>query len=153
MAEHISNSPEETREFGRNIGKDLHGGEIILLHGDLGAGKTLLTKGIAEGLGIKGSLSVVSPSFTLVNVYKARLDIVHVDLYRLSSDEIHELGLEDYMDKEHVMVVEWAEKAGDFFTGKTLDITIEYISESSRRIAFGFQSTLSGIQTTGNSLQ
>ena len=127
-------SPDDTRALGRDIGKALRGGEIILLHGDLGAGKTLLTKGIAEGLDIDQSVAVVSPSFTLVNMYKARLDIVHVDLYRLSSEGIYDLGLEDYMDQEHVMVVEWAEKAPDFFSGHILDVTIEYSGETTRRI-------------------
>ncbi len=120
--------------LGRNIGKLLTGGEVVLLHGDLGAGKTLLTKGIAEGLGVEDPSTVVSPSFTLVNVYKARLDIVHVDLYRLESDEIYDLGLEDYMDQEHVIVVEWAEKVNDFFSGQGVDVTIEYMGESTRKI-------------------
>jgi tRNA threonylcarbamoyladenosine biosynthesis protein TsaE len=134
MIECITNSPEETKNLGRRIGESLTGGEIILLHGDLGAGKTLLTKGIALGLGAPEKTAVVSPTFTLVNVYEARLDIVHVDLYRLDFDEIFELGLEDYMDQKHVMVVEWAEKASDFFSGTLLDVTIRSIGESSRRI-------------------
>jgi tRNA threonylcarbamoyladenosine biosynthesis protein TsaE len=134
MIECITNSPEETKELGRKIGERLEGGEIILLHGDLGAGKTLFTKGIAQGLGAPVKTPVVSPTFTLVNVYQARLDIVHVDLYRLDFDEIFELGLEDYMDREHVMVVEWAEKADTFFTGDVLDVTIRNTGESTRRI-------------------
>jgi tRNA threonylcarbamoyladenosine biosynthesis protein TsaE len=134
MPECITNSPEETRALGRKIGERLSGGEIILLHGDLGAGKTLLTKGIAEGLGAPPKTAVVSPTFTLVNVYEARLDIVHVDLYRLDFDEVFELGLEDYMDRGHVMVVEWAEKAGAFFSGELIDVTIDYAGETSRRI-------------------
>jgi tRNA threonylcarbamoyladenosine biosynthesis protein TsaE len=134
MLECITKSPEETRELGKKIGQGLKGGEVVLLHGDLGAGKTLLTKGIAQGLGASSKTAVVSPTFTLVNVYQARLDIVHVDLYRLDSDEVYELGLEDYMDPEHVMVVEWAEKAPGFFSGEVLDITILTAGEDSRRI-------------------
>jgi len=130
-----TSSPEQTFELGRKLGGKLIGGEIILLHGDLGAGKTLFTKGIARGLGIEDTSTVVSPSFTLVNIYKARLDIVHGDLYRLDSDAVYELGLEDYMDREHVMVIEWAEKANDFFTGNILDITIERAGETARNIA------------------
>ncbi|HOD70940.1 MAG TPA: tRNA (adenosine(37)-N6)-threonylcarbamoyltransferase complex ATPase subunit type 1 TsaE [Deltaproteobacteria bacterium] len=129
-----TSSPEQTFELGRKLGGKLIGGEIILLHGDLGAGKTLFTKGIARGLGIEDTSTVVSPSFTLVNIYKARLDIVHGDLYRLDSDAVYELGLEDYMDREHVMVIEWAEKANDFFTGNILDITIERAGETARNI-------------------
>ncbi|MFY9398402.1 MAG: tRNA (adenosine(37)-N6)-threonylcarbamoyltransferase complex ATPase subunit type 1 TsaE [Desulfomonilia bacterium] len=129
----ITHSPEQTFELGRRLGRKLSGGEILLLHGDLGAGKTLLTKGIAAGLGIEDPSVVVSPSFTLVNVYKAGLDIVHGDLYRLDSDAVYELGLEDYMDREHVLIIEWAEKAGDFFSGDILDILIEHIGESDRK--------------------
>ena len=137
MHEFNTKSPAETRGLGKDIGKGLKGGEIILLHGDLGAGKTLLTKGIAEGLDIDPAIAVVSPSFTLVNIYKARLDIVHVDLYRLSSEGIYDLGLEDFMDQEHVMVVEWAEKAPDFFSGHIIDIIIEYTGETERKIRVG----------------
>jgi tRNA threonylcarbamoyladenosine biosynthesis protein TsaE len=133
LFERITNSPEQTFELGRTLGRQLSGGEILLLHGDLGAGKTLLTKGIAAGLGIEDPSVVVSPSFTLVNVYKAGLDIVHGDLYRLDSDAVYELGLEDYMDREHVLVIEWAEKAGDFFSGDILDIIIEHVGESERK--------------------
>jgi len=133
---YISNSPHETLELGTKIGKSLCGGEIVLLSGDLGAGKTLLTKGIAAGIGIEPSTMVVSPSFTLVNIYKAKLDIIHVDLYRLDSDEVYELGLEDFMDKDHIMVVEWAERARDFFQGTLLEVSIEYLGEQSRKISF-----------------
>lgn len=129
-----TDSPDETCGLGARLGERLKGGEIILLHGDLGAGKTLFTKGVAQGLGADRSVAVVSPSFTLVNVYKARLDIVHVDLYRLDFDEIYELGLEDYMDGDHVMVVEWAEKADAFFSGEVIDITIEHAGEHTRTI-------------------
>ncbi|HQG32867.1 MAG TPA: tRNA (adenosine(37)-N6)-threonylcarbamoyltransferase complex ATPase subunit type 1 TsaE [Deltaproteobacteria bacterium] len=149
MPEYISHTPQDTRNLGRNIGKLLKGGEIVLLHGDLGAGKTLLTKGIAEGLGVEDPSTVVSPSFTLVNVYKARLDIVHVDLYRLDSDEVYDLGLEDYMDQEHVIVVEWAEKVQDFFSGQVVDVTIEYVGESTRKITLNHQRSPADTRFTG----
>jgi len=121
-------------DFGTSIGKSLNGGEIILLNGDLGSGKTLLTKGIALGLDIDPSNTVVSPSFTLINIYKARLDIIHADLYRLDSDDIYELGLEDFMDREHIIIVEWAQRSKDFFQGDIMEISIEYLGEQSRRI-------------------
>jgi tRNA threonylcarbamoyladenosine biosynthesis protein TsaE len=136
MVECTTSSPEQTYELGRKLGEKLNGGDIVLLHGELGAGKTLFTKGIARGLGIVDTTTVVSPSFTLVNIYKARLDIVHGDLYRLDSDAVFELGLEDYMDQEHIMIIEWAEKARDFFTDNVLDITIEHTGESARKITF-----------------
>lgn len=142
MPEYMSSSPQETKELGISLGKMLKGGELILLHGDLGAGKTLFTKGVAEGLGIEDQTAVVSPSFTLVNVYKARLDIVHVDLYRLDSDDVYELGLEDYMDQEHVIVVEWAEKGHDFFSGHLIDVTIEYMGDTTRKVTLNCQHAL-----------
>jgi tRNA threonylcarbamoyladenosine biosynthesis protein TsaE len=132
--EFITTSAEETFSLGRSIGSLLRGGEILLLNGDLGAGKTLITKGIADGLQSGLSSLVASPSFTLVNIYNAKLDIIHVDLYRLDSDEIGQLGLEDYMDSAHVLVVEWAERAQGFFTGKVMEIAITYLGEYSRRI-------------------
>jgi len=134
IKEFISNSPQDTLNFGTSIGKNLNGGEIILLNGELGSGKTLLTKGIARGLGIDPSNTVVSPSFTLMNIYKARLDIIHADLYRLDSDDVYELGLEDFMDREHIIIVEWAQRSQDFFQGDLIEISIEYLGEQSRKI-------------------
>ena len=133
IVEYISKEPDNTIDLGIRLGRSLTGGELILLNGDLGSGKTLFTKGIAEGLLIDDPSMVVSPSFTLVNIYQARLDIVHVDLYRLDSDEVWELGLEDYMNKEHIMVVEWADRAKDFFKGRIIEVIIEYQGEFSRK--------------------
>jgi len=132
--EFITESADETFSLGLSIGSLLRGGEILLLNGDLGAGKTLITKGIADGLQPGLSSLVASPSFTLVNIYNAKLDIIHVDLYRLDSEEIGQLGLEDYMDSTHVLVVEWAERAQGFFTGRVLEIAISYLGEYSRKI-------------------
>lgn len=132
MSTYTTASAEETRALGERIGRRLKGGEIILLSGDLGAGKTVLTKGIAAGL--EAHDPVVSPSFTLVNIYKARLDIVHVDLYRLDSQEVWGLGLEDYMDQGHIVVVEWGDVAREFFKGACMQVKIEYLDETSRRI-------------------
>lgn len=132
--EYVSTSPEETQALGQKIGERLTGGEVILLSGDLGAGKTLFTRGIAEGIQPGLSSEVVSPSFTLVNLYQARLDIIHVDLYRLDSDEIYTIGLEDLMDTTRIVVVEWAERARDFFTGDVVEITLDYLGENARKI-------------------
>jgi len=129
---YTTTSARETRALGERIGRRLKGGEIILLSGDLGAGKTVFTKGIAAGL--EALDPVVSPTFTLVNIYKARLDIVHVDLYRLDSQEVWGLGLEDYMDQGHVVVVEWGDVARAYFKGACMQVKIEYLDESSRRI-------------------
>lgn len=132
--EYMSESPDETLALGERIGSLLGGGEIILLNGELGAGKTLLTRGIVQGMAPDSQTRVVSPSFTLVNIYNARLDIIHVDLYRLDSEEIAHLGLEDYMDRDHVLIVEWAERACGFFRGATMDIIITHAGENSRNI-------------------
>ena len=134
MIEIISCNTKETFELGRKIGSLLKGGEIILLSGDLGAGKTLIVKGIGSGLGINENTTVVSPTFTLVNFYEARIGLVHVDLYRLDFDGIRHLGLEDYMDNKHVIVVEWADISGGFFKGDILRIRIEYLTVNSRKI-------------------
>jgi tRNA threonylcarbamoyladenosine biosynthesis protein TsaE len=135
----ISNSPEETFSLGTHIGTLLKGGEVILLNGELGAGKTLLTKGIVKGIDPDADATVVSPSFTLVNLYDARLDIVHVDLYRLDSEDIGNLGLEDFMDTDHVIIVEWAQRAYGFFPGTTIDIAIDHAGENKREITISTQ--------------
>ena len=133
--EFSSHSPEETAKLGAQIGSLLSGGEIILLNGELGAGKTIFTKGIVKGMEPDASTTVVSPSFTLVNLYNAKLDIIHVDLYRLDSEEIGNLGLEDFMDTDHVIIVEWAQRACGFFRGTTVEITIDHAGEQERRIS------------------
>jgi tRNA threonylcarbamoyl adenosine modification protein YjeE len=135
----ISNSPDETYSLGTRIGSRLTGGEVIGLNGELGAGKTLLTKGIVKGIDPDALTTVVSPSFTLVNLYNARLDIIHVDLYRLDSEEIGNLGLEDFMDTDHVIIVEWADRARGFLLGTTVDITINHEGEHKREITISTQ--------------
>ena len=130
-----TNSPDATLELGRRLGASLKGGEIILLNGELGAGKTLLTRGLGRGLGLEASTPVVSPSFTLVNIYPARLELVHVDLYRLKDGEIEELGLDDFMDAKHILVIEWANVAAEFFKGALIEINIAYQGAEARQIA------------------
>ena len=141
--EFISKSPEDTVNLGLKLGACLKGGDVILLGGDMGAGKTLLTKGIASALGIDPATPVVSPSFTLINVYKALLDIVHVDLYRLSPDSVWDLGLEDFMDKEHIIVVEWGDVARGFFPPPVIDVKIVYVGEQIRKVF------IKGLELTG----
>ncbi|HOJ13222.1 MAG TPA: tRNA (adenosine(37)-N6)-threonylcarbamoyltransferase complex ATPase subunit type 1 TsaE [Deltaproteobacteria bacterium] len=129
-----SSSPLDTLEIGARLGSLLKGGEIVLITGELGTGKTMLAKGIAKGLDADPSTPVLSPSFTLVNIYHARLDIVHVDLYRLDSEEIVHLGLEDYLDSGHVLVVEWADRAQGYFRGDLVEIAISHAGEDAREI-------------------
>ena len=102
---------KETLDFGERLGRCLQPGDIVLLFGDLGAGKTTLTQGISRGLGIPKSEYIRSPTFTLVNEYCGTLPIYHIDLYRLDSfSEIESLGLEECLFSNGVSIIEWAEK-------------------------------------------
>ena len=134
LGSRVTHSPEETFEIGRKLGESIAGGSTVLLHGDLGAGKTLFTKGLAEGLGIYAE-DVTSPSFTLVNIHEGRLRLYHVDLYRLDEGASGELGLEEmFEDQSAVTVIEWAERLG-FAPDGAIEIEIEYVSENERKIS------------------
>lgn len=103
-------SPEETFDLARKLARGFKGNEVVMLVGELGAGKTVFTKGLAAGLGLADTSQVCSPSYTLLNIYQARVPIFHLDLYRLSGEsDVQELGWEDFLDKG-VIIVEWAEK-------------------------------------------
>ena len=108
MAEYVTNSPEETEALGRRLGEQLSPGVVVAFTGDLGAGKTAFTRGLARGLGI--SDRVTSPTFTIVNEYEGgRLPLFHFDLYRLgSADELFDIGWEDYLARGGVCAVEWS---------------------------------------------
>lgn len=107
----ISKSPEQTIEFGRSLGSQLRGGEVIAICGPLGSGKTHLIKGIASGAGAEDSRNVNSPTFVIVNEYSGRLDIYHIDAYRLNSvSEFEMLGFDDFCYPQSVVLIEWADK-------------------------------------------
>ena len=109
--EFISNSSQETIEIGRKIGLQLRGGEVVAICGALGSGKTHLVKGIAAGAGATDSGSVNSPTFVIVNEYKGRVDIYHIDVYRLNSvAEFEQIGFDDFCCPESVVLIEWADK-------------------------------------------
>ena len=133
LGEFITHSTEETFTLARSIGEKLKGGEVFLLKGDLGAGKTVFAKGLAAGLGIVAA-DVTSPSFTLVNVHEGRLRFYHVDLYRLE-DGVHQgLGLEEiFDDKNAVTAIEWAERLR-FLPARATVVEMFYASTSERRI-------------------
>ena len=106
-----TDSHEKTLVFGDQLGKCLKPGDIVLLFGDLGAGKTTLTQGICQGLGLDKGEYIRSPTFTLVNLYQGRIPINHIDLYRLDAfAEIEALGLEEYLFSNSVSLIEWSEK-------------------------------------------
>ena len=114
--EFVSSSPEETFNYGHRIGSRLAGGEILLLSGPLGAGKTILVKGLCAALGIDEE-EVTSPSFTLVNPYEGRLQLYHIDLYRLDegASAAHAVDLDELLsDERAVIVIEWAERMGNY---------------------------------------
>lgn len=116
ISEWTSNSPEETFQLGKRFGSDLIGGETILLSGPLGAGKTIFVKGIAAALDFDTD-EVTSPSFTLVNLYRGRLVLYHLDLYRLAegASAAHAVDLDDLLSEERaVIVIEWAERLGSY---------------------------------------
>ena len=114
--EFVSSSPEQTFNYGHRLGARLAGGEILLLSGPLGAGKTILVKGICAALGIDAE-EVTSPSFTLVNPYTGRLQLYHLDLYRLDegATAAHAVDLDELLsDERAVIVIEWAERMGNY---------------------------------------
>ncbi len=131
-------SPEETFELGEQFGSRLRGGDAILLHGGLGAGKTLFTKGILSSLGFDVD-EVTSPSFALVNLYNAdRADVYHIDLWRIDekSDAAFGVGLAEIVENDNaIVVIEWAERLGRFdFPSRVFDVNIEGDGDDARRI-------------------
>ena len=131
--EFITNSPEETEKIGAALGKILNPGTVLAYRGDLGAGKTAFTRGLARGLGYLEP--VTSPTYTIVNEYLGgRLPLFHFDMYRLaSSDDLWDIGWEDYLDRNGVCAVEWSENVEDALEN-TILVTIHKTGETSRRI-------------------
>jgi tRNA threonylcarbamoyladenosine biosynthesis protein TsaE len=128
-------SEEETFELAKNLGQSLRGDEVILLIGELGAGKTLMVGGLAAGLGVSDETYVCSPSFTLLNIYEGRVPLYHLDLYRLEdAQEIADLGLEDWLGSG-VVAIEWAEKLPFEIKGvRVIEIFIEVVGDNQRRL-------------------
>jgi tRNA threonylcarbamoyladenosine biosynthesis protein TsaE len=128
-----SHSAEQTQQLGYYLGQIAQPGNIFLLSGNLGSGKTCLTQGIARGMDIKST--VISPSFVLVREHYGRMPLYHMDLYRLDNiEEIVNLGLEQYFEGDGLCVVEWAEKGITVFPAEHLLISMEYLTETDRKI-------------------
>jgi len=118
-------STEETKEIGYKLGKLLHKGDIVCISGELGVGKTIFSGGIALGLGVKGYIT--SPTFTIVNeYYDGRVPLYHFDVYRIgSTDEMYEIGFEEYLDGDGVVIIEWAELIENILPDQYIRVTIE----------------------------
>ncbi len=131
-----STGPEQTRQIGAELADCLQPGDVIALSGDLGAGKSELTRGIAHGLGIEGP--VPSPSFTILNVYEdARIPLYHFDFYRLrSSEEIYEMGMDEWIGGKGVTVIEWPSQCPDVLPEDYLEVRLVSEDEMKRDISF-----------------
>lgn len=123
-----------TEMFGRRLGSLLFPGAVIAIVGPLGAGKTHLTRAIAEGLGVRNPAAVTSPTFVLIQEYPARLPVYHFDAYRLSGPhEFSELGVDEYFRGDGVCIIEWADKVMETLPGEFLRIDIDVVDENRRR--------------------
>ena len=132
--EHVTNSPSETEALGESLAGQLEPGTVIAFTGDLGAGKTAFTRGLARGLGVQER--VTSPTFTIVNEYEGgRLPLFHFDMYRLgSADELFDIGWEDYLARGGVCAVEWSENVSDALDNDCLRVDIRRGENDDQRI-------------------
>ena len=131
--EYLSHSPEETEHIGEMLGRRLRPGTVVAYRGGLGMGKTAFTRGLARGLGCAGR--VTSPTFTIVNEYDGATPLFHFDMYRLgSSDELFDIGWEDYLTRGGVCAVEWSERVDDAMPADTLWVDIARVTDESDRI-------------------
>ena len=129
----LSHSREETEAAGRELGATLHAGDVVALTGELGAGKTCFIQGLVRGLGVTGPAT--SPTFVLINEYRGRLPVHHVDAYRTESlTEVMDLGLPELFDEGGVTVIEWAEKLEPLLPGRTVRVHIDGVGDEPRRI-------------------
>jgi len=129
----ISHSEKETEAAGARLAAELAPGSVVALYGDLGAGKTAFVRGMTRGLGI--DFPVSSPTFTIVNEYPGRVPLFHFDMYRLaSSDELFDIGWEDYLERGGICAVEWSENVEDAFGPGTVKVSIHKLNEQDREI-------------------
>jgi tRNA threonylcarbamoyladenosine biosynthesis protein TsaE len=129
--EFISKSPSDTLDIGEMLGKTAKKGDLYAVYGELGAGKTQLVKGVARGIGVKDWQYVLSPSFTIMNIYEGDINLCHVDLYRIDGGEVEYFALEEFLENG-IVVVEWAQRAK--WQNEVIRIEIEAVSDEERRI-------------------
>jgi tRNA threonylcarbamoyladenosine biosynthesis protein TsaE len=135
----VTTSDQETIRLGRRLGSVLSKGDVVGLSGELGSGKTWFTKGLALGLGISSDMVITSPSFTLVNEYEGKCPFFHMDLYRLDDPtDIQSIGLEEYLNDESIVAIEWADRWSEIPLEGTINIRLVIIDDHRREI------TLSG---------
>src|SRR5262245_55946505 len=131
----LSTSEEDTYNFAKDLAHSLSLPAHILLYGDLGAGKTIFAKGLADGFGVADADEVSSPTFTLINQYSGRVRIYHVDLYRIETGALDGLGLEEiFDDPQAAVIIEWADRLGSFETPGAIRVFLSYVGDHSRRI-------------------
>jgi tRNA threonylcarbamoyladenosine biosynthesis protein TsaE len=131
----ISVSEEQTYTFAKELAAGLKTPAHILLYGDLGAGKTLFSKGLADGFGVADIDEVTSPTFTLINQYAGRVKVYHIDLYRIEPGALDGLGLEEIFDEANAaVIVEWADRLGAFETPGAVRVFLSYVDDHSRKI-------------------
>ena len=136
MAVFRSKSESETEAIGEAFARGLPDGAVVAMYGELGAGKTAFVRGMARGMGIDCRVS--SPTFTIVNEYPGKRELIHFDMYRLSSaDELFDIGWEDYLARGAVCAVEWSENVSDAFFGDEIPVHIEKCGEGERIITIG----------------
>ncbi|MFP4563882.1 MAG: tRNA (adenosine(37)-N6)-threonylcarbamoyltransferase complex ATPase subunit type 1 TsaE [Spirochaetia bacterium] len=129
-------TPEETIRIGEELGKELTPNTVIALHGDLGAGKTTLVKGIARGLNVEEEIT--SPTFVIISEYPGRLPLFHMDLYRISGiDEFLDLGAEELFYSGGITVIEWSDRIRSILPSDCIRITITFDSDPAKRIISG----------------
>jgi tRNA threonylcarbamoyladenosine biosynthesis protein TsaE len=136
----VSQSSADTRKLGEELGRLLSAGDIVCLYGELGTGKTVLSKGLAAGLGVAGRETVRSPSFVLIHHYHGRMPVYHADLYRLSDPtDLADIGIRELLGADGVVMIEWADKLEASLPAERLDISLEHQSEETRVITIQAQ--------------
>lgn len=140
----ITSSSDETKSFAAELAKELKPGAVLALHGELGSGKTCFVQGLAEALGVKDIVN--SPTYTIINEYRGRLRLNHVDLYRVKSEaEVLALELEELLEGDGITAIEWPEKAASILPQNTIHVYFEFVDANRRKItsdhiAGGFRS-------------